>query len=468
MKKASNVIAVLLIILSSSLLLWFVISKTGTNKNNYNFNEKDFFDSDVLSETEEIDEQLLDKQLVVDNNKEKFSQKFTSVSEYLKFYNSSYSIDDFAEYIIDNYGLDIFLNICNIGQENLSRDFYLETGKSLFILLDEFIGNTNINHMESKNSEKINFMFAGDICLTEDGFVIDHYETTNVLKDWISESIIERTNNADVFMLNNEFCFSERGTALPGKLYTFRAMPGRIDILKELGTDIVSLANNHVYDYGIEGFSDTLKVLDEAQIKRVGAGMNSSEAENVIYYEINGMKIGIVSASRAEKYRFTPGAKDDSAGIFLMYDMKRILEVIENADSHCDFLISYIHWGTEDSKYYEEYQREIAKQMIDAGTDAIIGGHPHVLQGIEYIDDVPIVYSLGDFWFNYESKYTAMVNLSFDIDGIKELEVIPCLQSDFKTTLITDENSKKVYFDYLRGLSNGCNIDDLGIVTKYK
>lgn len=465
MKKASNIVAVLLIMFSCLLILWFFILKKCTDDYNYEFNRKEFFDSEALNETEESTTNLIDKQDVVNNNKEKFAKKFTSINDYIILNSSSRSIEEFADYIINKYGLEVFLKICNASQKSLSRDFYLETGKSLFVLLDEFIDNTNLIHMDSKNSEVFNFMFAGDICLTEDGFVIDHYETTNVLKDWISESIIERTNNADIFMLNNEFSFSERGTPLSGKLYTFRAMPHRVNILNEMGVDVVSLANNHIYDYGIEAFSDTLNVLDEAGIERVGAGMDSSEAEEVIYYEINGIKVGIVSASRAEKVRYTPGAKEDGAGIFLMYDVTRILEIIKAADSQCDFLISYIHWGTEDSKYFEEYQREIAKQMIDAGTDAIIGGHPHVLQGIEYIEDVPVIYSLGDFWFNHESKYTAMINLSFDIYGIKQVEVIPCLQNDFKTILITDENSKKVYFDYLRELSNTCNIDEFGIIT---
>ena len=468
MKKAIRIVAVLLIILSNIILLCADSFRPYVYNNDKSLELDEFMQTDVLNDdnSKNEEEHFIDKQEILNEKKVVFIEKFPIVENYMKINNSTKTTEEFIDWIVGKYGLNVFSNICNVSQENISRDFYLETGKSLFVLLDEFLQNTNSIHKDVKNAEYINFTFAGDICLTEDGFVIDYYDTTGVLKNWISESIIEQANNADIFMLNNEFCFSERGTALTGKLYTFRALPDRINILKEMGTDIVSLANNHIYDYGLEGFSDTLKILDEAGIARVGAGANSSEAEKVVYYELNGMKIGIVSASRAEKVRYTPGAKENSAGIFLMYEIERLLEVIEAANSQCDFLISYIHWGTEDSKYYEEYQNEIAKQMILAGTDAIIGGHPHVLQGIEYIDDVPIVYSLGDFWFNHESKYTAMINLSFDINGIKEMSIIPCIQSNFKTTLISDETAKKEFFDYMRELSNNCNIDDLGLVTK--
>ena len=103
MKKASNIIAVLLIVLSCFFTLWFIISKIYTNKYNCEFNEKEFFGSDFLSETEDIneqlEEQLYDKQLVANSNKEKFVTKFSSISDYLKLNDSSKSIEEFTDYI---------------------------------------------------------------------------------------------------------------------------------------------------------------------------------------------------------------------------------------------------------------------------------------------------------------------------------------------------------------------------------
>jgi poly-gamma-glutamate synthesis protein (capsule biosynthesis protein) len=168
-----------------------------------------------------------------------------------------------------------------------------------------------------------------------------------------------------------------------------------------------------------------------------------------------------VSASRAEKVRYTPAAKENSAGIFLMYDDERLLQVIEEADKQCDYLIAYLHWGTEDSKYYEEYQHNIAVELIDKGVDAIIGGHPHVLQGFEYINGKPVIYSLGDFWFNGETKYNGMVRLEIGINGLISASYIPCMQTNYTTVYVKDENTRNEICEYLNELSSGCKINNI-------
>lgn len=93
-------------------------------------------------------------------------------------------------------------------------------------------------------------------------------------------------------MLNNEFSISDRGSAIPGKMYTFRAKPERVKILNELGADIVSLANNHVYDFGHEAFEDTIDIIRNAGITTVGGGRNSNEAEKVVYYVVMVLRLG--------------------------------------------------------------------------------------------------------------------------------------------------------------------------------
>ena len=396
--------------------------------------------------------------------KQKLSERLTTVDAYLLQKNSTKTTVEFLDWLQGQYGADVLIELSNGSTAYINRDFYTHTGKSLFILLDEFLELKDYESRESSQYGVANLTFAGDICLAEDGFVLDYYDTTTGLKDCIDENIINIANDADIFMINNEFCFSERGEALAGKLYTFRAMPNRVGILQELGTDIVSLANNHVYDFGAEAFSDTIQVLEESKIQHVGGGANVEEAEKVIYYDVNGIKIGIVSASSAEKVRYTPQAGETTPGIFRMYDTTRLLEVVAEADKQCDYLIAYLHWGTEDSKYFEAYQQELAANLVNTGVDAIIGGHPHVLQGMEYVNGKPVVYSLGDFWFNSETKYTAMVSLTVDINGIRELKVIPCMQKDFTTTLLSVEEQAGFY-SYLSELSPGCSIDANGIVT---
>ena len=307
----------------------------------------------------------------------------------------------------------------------------------------------------AQQEQEVSFLFAGDICFEEDGYVLDYYDAMGQeLKNCMSLYLMERMEKADIFFLNHEYTISNRGSKLD-KYYTFRADPSRMEILKEMSVDAVSLANNHIYDYGYDAFEDTLNLLDQAGIRRVGAGRNASEAEEVLYFDVKGIRIGVVAASRAEKYVITPQAKESAPGVFWMYDSTRLNEVVAEANSKCDFLIAYLHWGTEDSPYFQNYQHEIAESLVANGVDAIIGGHPHVVQGMEYIDNVPVLYSLGDFWFNGEDKYSMMVQLNIKKDGTCVVEIIPCRQTNYCITYIEEQEDKNKFFQYLDELSPG-------------
>lgn len=307
---------------------------------------------------------------------------------------------------------------------------------------------------------------AGDLCLEEDGFVIDKYDEVNDLEKCISPEILDLTRKADIFYLNHEYTVSERGEALAGKLYTFRAKPERMELLEEMGTDLVSLANNHIYDYGEEGMLDTLGYLDEAQIPYVGGGRNLEEAVQPAYFIVNGMKIGFTAASNAELTLYTPAAAEDSPGILEAYDTSLYSQVIREASKECDYLIAYIHWGPEDVNQYAEYQTAQGKEFLDAGADIVVGGHPHVLQGMEYVDGKPVIYSMGDFWFNGETKYTGLLNLEISPEGLEQMSFTPCLQTGFTTQYINDAGEQRKMFDFLESLSPNVQIDDEGVITE--
>lgn len=308
---------------------------------------------------------------------------------------------------------------------------------------------------DTESGSSATVLFAGDICLEEDGFVLDHYdEVGQNLEACMSPYLLSRMHEADIFMLNHEYTISGRGSKL-NKYYTFRANPSRMEILKQMGVDIVSLANNHIYDYGYDAFVDTLALLDENGIRHVGGGMDSEQAEKVEYYEINGIKIGFVAASRAEKNIITPQATDTQSGVFWMYDDTRLKEVVREASSQCDFLIAYLHWGTEDSEYFRQYQHNIAEELVECGVSAIIGGHPHVVQGMEFIGDVPILYSLGDFWFNGEDKYSVMVQLTVYKNRACNVEIIPCRQQNYTIQYLETPEEQEKFFRYLTNLSSG-------------
>ncbi|MCH5249147.1 MAG: CapA family protein [Lachnospiraceae bacterium] len=432
------------------------------------------------TEIQEITESSIEQEIIEQETAEKAKmQQEERQAELVSLLNEKLSIGDnseekaaFIEWLFDTYGAEQLELIDFL--EDIYRQLYYVTGKSLHVLWDTSLGyledeNTAAEHaiyLRDVKDDVVDLVFAGDICLTEDGYVIDHYDALGGNIDLcLSEEIIDRLNEADISMINHEYPVSTRGEALEGKYYTFRASPERESILQQMGIDIVSLANNHIYDFGTDAFYDTLTALEQAEIPYVGAGADIEEASQPVYFVAGGMKIGFVSANRSEKFIFTPEAGESSPGVVRMYDTEMMNNIIKEAREQCDYLIAYVHWGTEDSKYYEEYQTDIAQEFFASGADAIIGSHPHVLQGIGYVGGKPVVYSLGDFWFNGETKYTTIVNLEVTIDGLAELSVLPCIQEGYETHYISEESGQKAFYDYLRELSPEASINEDGIVT---
>lgn len=352
-------------------------------------------------------------------------------------------------------------------------ELYEAAGESIYVLADRYHGllkdtqtaaSNQIYMRDGKEENQVEITIAGDLCLAEDGFVLDYYDTVNDLEQCISPEILEITNGSDIFYVNHEYCISDTGSPLEGKYYTFRANPERMELLKQMGTDIVSLANNHVFDYGKEALLDTTDLLEEAGIPYVGGGRNIEEAKRPIYFIVNGIKIGFVGASNGEKIQFTPQATEEEPGILRAYDTTEYNEVISKASQECDYLIAYIHWGTEDSNYYNSDQERWGREFLDAGADIVIGGHPHVLQGIEYVDGKPIIYSLGDFWFNHETKYTGVLKINISQNGLEEMSFVPCLQTGFTTQYLQEESERAELFTFLADLSPNIGIDSNGII----
>lgn len=385
----------------------------------------------------------------------------------------------FSEWFLKQYEKNKTKNVVEEAEKGTLTDevFYENVGESMHVASDRYQGYLNdektaqeygIYERKGREEQQAEITVAGDLCLEEDGFVLDHYDTVNDLKQCISPEILEITNQTDIFYLNHEYTISDRGTPLNGKYYTFRAKPERMELLKEMGTDLVSLANNHVYDYGPEALFDTTKYLQEASIPYVGGGNNIQEAKRPVYFIVNGIKIGFVAASNAEKIRYTPQAEADAPGVLLAYDTTEYREVIAEAAKECDYLIAYIHWGTEDTNDFNSSQQEMGREFLNAGADIVVGGHPHVLQGMEYVDGKPIVYSLGDFWFNDETKYTGLLQLKIGIDGLKEMSFVPCQQTNYTTQYLKTREEQEKLFTFLENLSPNVEIDEKGIITERK
>ena len=309
----------------------------------------------------------------------------------------------------------------------------------------------------------ITLAFAGDLSLADNYVVMDYYhnEAEEDLTNCIDSAYIKRMNDADVMWINNEFCYSNQGSPIPGKAYTFCAAPENVSILKELGVDIVGLANNHVYDFGPEAFADTLATLRGAEIAYVGAGADIKEASAPVYVDVDGYKIAYVAATRAEKNIKTPEATETSGGVFRCYDNTDYIEKIKEAKANADYVIALPHWGAEHSTILEAAQTDGAKEYIDAGADAVIGAHTHCLQGMDFYNGKPIIYSLGNFWFDDYTLDTMLLELHLTgtTDHVQvTVEMVPGTQSERVTRMSSTVQERNRIYAYMESISSNIGI----------
>jgi poly-gamma-glutamate synthesis protein (capsule biosynthesis protein) len=202
---------------------------------------------------------------------------------------------------------------------------------------------------------------------------------------------------ADITIGNLECVIASTGKP-ETKPYTFRAPKRSLRFLKKYFS-AVSLANNHSGDFGKGAFSEMLQLLEQHQIPYFGGGRNLRAAHRAYIREVHGKRIAVLGYNGFFPRSFE--ALDDAPGIAWL-DEDMVLDAIQRTKKilNADFLIVYPHWGWEYQKLASTRQRQMARLMIDAGADAVVGGHPHVTQDIEVYQGKPIFYSLGNFVFD--------------------------------------------------------------------
>ena len=313
--------------------------------------------------------------------------------------------------------------------------------------------------------------FAGDISVADDARTTAYWIGQNRdITKCIDAEMISHMQNADICFVNNEFQYSTRGSAMAGKNYTFRGDPANVQVMQDLGVDIVSLANNHVYDFGEEALLDTMDTLSHAGIPYVGAGKNLEEASAVYYYDLDGFRIAFVSGTRVEWTEETRGATETDPGVFRTVDPSLLYARTKEASCNADYVIVYMHWGVEAVTYQEDYQIETGHSLIAAGADAVIGDHPHRVQGIEFYNGKPIVYSLGNYWFNGMSMDTMLAELHIRGTASEHqvsLQLIPGRQTNCQVQYYDTPEEQDAFYRNMEALSSayGISIDKDGVVS---
>lgn len=276
--------------------------------------------------------------------------------------------------------------------------------------------------------------FVGDIMLDRG---VLHMVQTQGENSWTFPlaPVAEYLKEADFLFGNLESIISDKGRNV-GSIYSFRAPPASIEALAAVGFDMVSVANNHSFDYTIEAFADSLKRLESAGILYAGGGFTNREARDPSLFSLpNGTTIGVVAYTTVGSPSWE--ATEDRAGIAWVDEtrMDQLREDIENAKKVADIIVVSFHFGEEYQPEPSKSQRIIGETAIEAGADIVVGHHPHVLQPLEQYRDGWIVWSLGNFlfdqYFSPETMSGAILQIEVQDKNITSVNLVRTKQNEF-------------------------------------
>jgi poly-gamma-glutamate capsule biosynthesis protein CapA/YwtB (metallophosphatase superfamily) len=285
----------------------------------------------------------------------------------------------------------------------------------------------------------VTFAFVGDIMI--------HSGYNELVREkgplFLFEHVAAPLKNADIRFGNLETVLSERGEPVGGKL-CLRGDSRYIEALGEMGFDVLSLANNHAFDFGEEAFADMVSCVEGRGIQIVGAGRSLAQSRELKTIIVKDVRIGFLAYSA----RGTDGsdyAETDRPGAAPLEE-EFVVEDVRRYRDQVDHLVVSLHWGVEYSEYPTPDQVTLGRKIIDAGARIIVGHHPHILQGYERYNGAYIFYSLGNFcdadvyWEGDDKTYqanlkvadreTVMVVAELTKTGIGKIDCMPLWLND--------------------------------------
>ena len=330
---------------------------------------------------------------------------------------------DFKTYFLKLIiGVILIIVVANIGDKMIMKwDSHIQSKKNNQ-------GEQSLQEGRTAAIERkgITISFVGDILLASGvGRKIDENGS-----NYPFEKVRSYLSTSDLSIGNLESAVSVSGTPIQAKEYTFRADPKVIGGLKYSGLDILSLANNHVMDFGRDAFIETMGHIEDAGLNYIGAGEDIDEAYRPVIVESKGKKIAVFGASRVIPTVSWYAAKNNP-GVAGAYNSERLIEEIKNVKGDMDYVIVYLHWGTEREQEPNKLQKSLARSLVDSGADVVVGTHPHVLQGFEFYKGKIIAYSLGNFIFTNYNNPTIILNIVLDQKRVESVEVVPCMIKNY-------------------------------------
>ncbi len=284
----------------------------------------------------------------------------------------------------------------------------------VFLLVIPYFFESQKPNITQKEIEKTKLLFVGDIMLSRQiGTIIrreqdPHYHFLR---------IADKTNSADIAFANLESVASTRGKNV-GSIYSFRAEPDTLKGLSFAGFDVVSVANNHAFDWGPDAFLDTQMLLDNLAIKHIGGGNDSASARTPVIFKKNNTTFAYLGYSEFANPRPPKGYP-----VVAPLVLEEMIKDITLAKQSADVVIVSVHWGTEYETKASDEQRRVARELIDAGALIVAGHHPHVMQEVERYNSGLIAYSLGNFIFDQnfsaDTQKGMMLGITMKGNGIE-------------------------------------------------
>lgn len=272
--------------------------------------------------------------------------------------------------------------------------------------------------------------------------------------DFVFEKVSSVLMPSDIVFGNLEAVLSHAGEAVPGKL-CLRGRGDYLEALKRHNIGIVSLANNHTFDFGLEAYADTESQLDRLGVVTVGAGMNLDASRRLKIIDKDGIRFGFLAYS-SKTTKGSAYADDSTPGVApLEADM--VIMDVTRCRHEVDHLIVSLHWGVEYSEYPTPDQVDIGHRIIDAGACLIVGHHPHIIQGYEKYKEGLILYSLGNFcdsdleWQSTDKTYFSKLKEA-DRESIMALvrfSKTDLVDIEFKPTWLNDLGQPEVAVDQM-------------------
>lgn len=306
--------------------------------------------------------------------------------------------------------------------------------------------------LSEQKSNRVTFCAVGDI-LMDRGI-------KNMMRkygwDYPFRAAADFIRQFDIAFCNLEGPISNNGAPVD-KRYVFCGDPASLNGLKKSGFDIISLANNHILDYGYQALMDTIRILEEKGFYPIGAGKDQATAGQARIIHKNGLSFAFL----AYVTYYPAGIKysrNKPGGAYAYTE--RIIEEIKKVREKVDYVIVSSHWGNEYEFYPTDKQRKYAHLCIDNGADLVLGHHPHVIQSIEKYKGKYIIYSLGNFIFDQhrkERRQSIIFACTFQDGEVKEARIVPVIIENFQPRIAHQQEAYYI-IEKIKLLSKDYNV----------